>query len=165
MWPYFTNAGFHTHNGKANFSPTFKSSINELTIHVCIITNGSLDCFSRGLFLGPVRHAWVLGWSSNCSGVTGQAPTWLEIATRLAKKIGHQIGYYLWYLEFKWASGVTIWQYSTSTHGKTCHFVVPHHPWSLSLCDHLWYWYKNYLKWWAIQLAVLCRVGQLKDIV
>jgi len=32
---------------------------------------------------------------SNGSSVTGQAPTWLEIATRLARKLGHQIGYYL----------------------------------------------------------------------
>jgi len=37
----------------------------------------------------------VLGWSSNGSGVTGQALTWLEIATQLARKFGHQFGYYL----------------------------------------------------------------------
>jgi len=37
----------------------------------------------------------VLGWSSNGSSVNGQAPTWLEIATRLARELGHQIGYYL----------------------------------------------------------------------
>jgi len=29
------------------------------------------------------------------SGVTGQASTWLEITTQLARKLGHQIGYYL----------------------------------------------------------------------
>jgi len=69
--------------------------INELTIHVCIIANGSLACFSWDLFLGPVWHAQVLGLSSNGSSLTGQAPTWLEIATRLARKLGHQIGYYL----------------------------------------------------------------------
>jgi len=37
----------------------------------------------------------VLGWSSNGSGLTGQALTQLEIATRLARKLSHQIGYYL----------------------------------------------------------------------
>jgi len=37
----------------------------------------------------------VLEWSSNGSGVNIQAPTRLEIATRLARKLGHQIGYYL----------------------------------------------------------------------
>jgi len=31
----------------------------------------------------------------------GQAYTQLEVATWLARKIGHQIGYYLWYLELK----------------------------------------------------------------
>jgi len=139
--------------------------INELSIHVCIIANGSLVCFSWGSFLWPVWHAWVLGWSSYSSGLTGQAPTQLEITTWLARKLGHQIGYYLWYLELKWASGETIWQCSTSTHGKTHHFVAPHHPQPPPLCDHLWQWCKNYLKWWVIQLAVLCRVGQLKDIV
>jgi len=35
------------------------------------------------------------GGSSNGSGMTGQKPTWLEIATWLARKLGHQIGYYL----------------------------------------------------------------------
>jgi len=37
----------------------------------------------------------VLGWSSNGSGVNRQAPTWLEIVTQLARKLGYQIGYYL----------------------------------------------------------------------
>jgi len=94
----------------ADFSPPHNFYINELTIHVCIIANGSLVYFSWGLFLGPVWCAWVLRWSSNDSGLTGQAPTQLEIATQLARKLSHQIGYYLWYLELKWASGETIWQ-------------------------------------------------------
>jgi len=37
----------------------------------------------------------VFKWSSNGSGVTAQASTWLEIATQLARELGHQIGYYL----------------------------------------------------------------------
>jgi len=31
----------------------------------------------------------VLGGSSNGSGVTGQAPTWLEITMRLTRKLGY----------------------------------------------------------------------------
>jgi len=134
--------------------------INELTIHECIITNGFLVCFSWGLFLGCVWSAWVLKWSSNGSDLTGQASTQLEISKQLARELGYQISYYLWYLELKQASNETIWQCSTSTHGKICHFVAPNHPWPPPLCNYLWYWCKNYLKWWAIQLAVLCRVGQ-----
>ena len=80
-----------------------------LTIHVCIIANGSLVYFSWGLFLKPVWRAWVLRWSLNGSDVTEKASTWLEITTRLARKLGHQIGYYLWYLELEWASGETFW--------------------------------------------------------
>ena len=68
------------------------------------IANGSLVCFCWGLFLGPVWCAWVLGWSTNGNGVTRQAFTQLEITTQLARKLGHQIGNYLWYLELKQAS-------------------------------------------------------------
>jgi len=39
--------------------------------------------------------ARVLRWSSNGSGVTGQASIQLGIATQLARELGHQIGYYL----------------------------------------------------------------------
>jgi len=40
------------------------------------------------LFLGLVTwHAKVLGWSLNGSGMTGQAPTQLEIAKQLAIKL------------------------------------------------------------------------------
>jgi len=102
MWPDLTKAGFHTQNGKADFSPPLDFYINELTIHVCISAIVSLVCFSWGLFLGPVWRARMLGWSSNGSGVNRQAPTWLEITTRLARKLSHQIGYYLWHLELKW---------------------------------------------------------------
>jgi len=48
-------------------------------------------------FLGAVFSGLsdVLGWSSNGSGVNGQVSTWLEIPTRLARRLGHQIGYCL----------------------------------------------------------------------
>jgi len=49
-----------THNGKADFSPLLDFYINELTIHVCIIANVSLVCFSWGLFLGHIQRARVL---------------------------------------------------------------------------------------------------------
>jgi len=78
-------------------------------IHVYAIANDSLVCFSCSCFLGPVWRARVLGWSSNGCGVNGQVSTWLEITTQLARRLGHQIGYCLWYLELKWASGETFW--------------------------------------------------------
>jgi len=110
MWPDLTKAGFHTHNSRGDLSPPLNFYINELTIHVCIIANVSLVSFSWGLFLEPVWCARVLRWSTNDSGVNEKAPIWLEIATRLAGKLGHQIGYYLWYLELKLASGESFWQ-------------------------------------------------------
>jgi len=67
----------------------------------------------------------VIRWSSNGSGLSGQAPTQLEITTQLARKLGYQIDYYLGYLELKWASGEIIWQCSTSTRGKISHFMAP----------------------------------------
>jgi len=92
-----------------------------------------------------VYHCQLLPWSAfpgacflslfgmlKCSGglgVTGQAPTWLEITTRLARKLGHWIGYYLWYLELEWASGETIWQCQLLHVEKPATFMVPHHSW------------------------------------
>jgi len=84
-----------TRHGKADFLPPLNFYINELIIHVCIIANDSLFCFSWGLFLEPVWHSQVLRWSSNGSSMTGKAPTRLEITTQLVKKLGHQNGYYL----------------------------------------------------------------------
>jgi len=48
-------------------------------------------------FLGAVFSGLsdMLKWSSNGSGVNGQVSTRLEIATQLARKLGHQIGYCL----------------------------------------------------------------------
>jgi len=142
MWLDLTKASFHTLNSKADFWPSLNFYINELTIHMCIIAKGFLVCFYWGLFLWLVWHAWVLGWSSNGSGVTGQVPTWLEIITWLVRKLGHQLGYYL-ISRAQMGPGETIWQCSTSTHEKTCYFVAPYHPWPPLLCNHLWYWCKN----------------------
>jgi len=70
----------------------------------------------------------VLG-CSNGSGVTGKAPTWLEITTQLDRKLGHQIGYYLCdtYLELEWASGETFWQCQLQYLEKPTTSVAPHH--------------------------------------
>jgi len=143
MWLDLTKAGFHTQNGKADFSPPLNFYINELTIHVCIIANGTLVCFSWGSFFGPVWHARVLRWYSNGSYLAGQAPTWLEIITWLANKLGHQFGYYLWYLELKWASGETIWQVSTSTSKKNLPLCSSPPPQTPPLNDHLWSYGKH----------------------
>jgi len=121
---------------------------NNPCVYHCIIANDSLVCFSWGLFLGPVWHARVLEWSSNDSGLTGQAPPSWKSPHNWPESLAIE----LWYLELKWVSGETIWQCSTSTCGKICHFVAPRHPWPPPLYDHLWYWCKNYLKWQAIQL-------------
>jgi len=61
----------HTHwqDGLFTTNHLISTSMNYVTNHVCIIANGSLVCFSWGLFLGPVWHAQVPRWSSNGSGV------------------------------------------------------------------------------------------------
>jgi len=83
--------------------------------YVYAIANDSLVCFSWGCFLGPVWHPRMFGWSSNGSGVNGQVSTRLEIATWLARRLGHQISYCLWYLELKWASGEAFWHVNFNT--------------------------------------------------
>jgi len=82
-----------------------------------------------------------------CSGGLQMAVVWLdkyvstqlEISTQLASELGHQIGYYLWYLELKWVLNETIWQCLTCTDGKAHHFVAPYHLWPPPLCNQLWY--------------------------
>jgi len=103
--------------------------------------NGSLVCFFRSLFLGPVWCVWVLKWSSNGSGVAGQHPA------RNHHTTGQKAWSSNWLLfvisrtqtDLKWdhlaVFNLYVW--------KTCHFVVPHHPWPLPLCNHLWYWCKT----------------------
>jgi len=93
---------------------------------------------SWGCFLGPGWCAQVLRWSSNGSGVSRQISTQLEIATRLARRVGHQIGCCLWYLELKWASGETFWQVNFLTGGKTHHLHGSLLPWPPLLYNHLW---------------------------
>jgi len=110
---------------------TTNQLLHQWTNDPCVYTiaNDSLVCFSWGCFLGPVWHAQVLGSSSNGSGVNRQVSTQLEIITRLARKLGHRIGYYLWYLDFKWASGETFWQCQLLHVVKPTTSVAPHQPW------------------------------------
>jgi len=95
----------HTHNGKADFSQPLDFYINELKIHVCIIANGSLVCFSCGLFLRPVWCAQVLGGLQMAVvSLDKYSPGW-KSPYHWPESLAIKIGYYLWYLELKWASG------------------------------------------------------------
>jgi len=135
--------------------------------HYTICSDSKCRCFLTSNFHPNMDiQFWNLTIpASNGHGVNGQGSTQLETSTWLTSELGHPIGYYLWCLELKWASGETIWQCSTFMHGKPHRFVSPHCPQPPPLCNHLWYWCKNYLKWQAIQLAALYRVVQLKDII
>ena len=53
----------YTHHSKAQILPPLNSYTNEEAMHVCMIANSSSVCFSRGCFLGLVRHPQVLGLS------------------------------------------------------------------------------------------------------
>jgi len=55
-------------------------------IYVCIIANGLLVCFLGAYFSGLSD---VLEYSSNGSGMTGRVSIWQEIATQLARELGH----------------------------------------------------------------------------
>jgi len=93
------------------------------------------------VFLGLVSWACLTSSSALKMAVVwldNYPLTQLEIATQLVRKLGHQIGHYLWHLLLKWASGETIWQCWTSMRGKTkplCGSPPPRPP---SLCNHLW---------------------------
>jgi len=59
----------------------------------------------------------------------------------------------------KWASGETIWQYQLPHMKKPTTSVAPHHLQPPPLCEKLSKMVGN------SAIAVLCRIGQLKDIV
>jgi len=123
MWLNLTKAGFHTHNGKVDFSPPLDFYINELTIHVCIIVNGPMICFSWCLtcLSAQVVFKWQwCDWTSthpvgNCH-TTGQIAwpsNWLLFVisrSQIGLKWDHMevLNFYMW--------------------KKTYHFVAPHHP-------------------------------------
>ena len=87
-----------------------------------------------------------------CSGGLQMAVVWLE------KWNHHMIG------QRAWESNWLLFVISRAQVGLRWRHLAVFYVWkcgsSLPLCNHLWYWCKNYLKWWV---AILCRVGQLKD--
>jgi len=124
MWP---KAGFHTHNGNADFSPPLDFYINELTIHVCIIANGSWSAFPGASFLG-------LSDVLKCSGGLQMAVVWK--VTYLAGN-HHMTGQKAWpsnwllfvisrtWMGLRW----DLLAVSTSTRGKPTTFMASYHPW------------------------------------
>jgi len=136
------------------FTATQYSYTNELMIHVCIVANGSLVCFIC-LMCSSVQVIFKWQW---CDW-TNIHP--LEIATQLTSELGHQIGYYLWYLELKWTSDETICSVRLVQVKKAATLWLPTtpdlHPYVIT-CD-------TGIKISAIQLVAPCSVGQLKEIV
>jgi len=127
---------------KAHFSSPLNCYTNELMIHVCIIAKDSLVWFSWGYFLRPIWCAWVLRWSLNGSGVTGQVSTQLEISTRWSVNLAIKLAT----ICVIYNSNETIWQCSACIHRKTCCFIAPYNPWPPSLRNHFWYWFKKLSK-------------------
>jgi len=100
--------------------------LHQWTNNPCV----SLPMVPWSVFLGLVSHACLM-FSSAWVVFKWQ---WCE----LARKHGHQTGYYLWYLELKLASGETIWQCQLLHVEKPATSVVPHyldlHPYMI-ICD------------------------------
>jgi len=110
--------------------------------------------FFYGLLLRPVRCPWVLRWAVNVPSVPRQAiiqlgistPDWLVRLTItfcvVCSSKEPQLG------------ALTVFSLLQIKKRATSWFFTPHRLIVVLL--------KNYLKWWAIQLATHCRVGQLR---
>jgi len=144
----------------SGFSPPLDFYTNELTINLCVY---HCQWFPGLLFLGFVSQAclmclsvWVVfkwqwcDWTSNHPAGNRHMTwpsNWLFVISRA--QMGDHLAVFNFYT----------WK-TLPLHGSP---PLPNlHPYVIT-CDSAWC--KNYLKWWAIQLAVLCRVGQLKGIV
>ena len=73
--------------------------------------------------------------------------------------------YFLWHLEQQWSLVEAYGKCKCITSCLTCHSVAPHHPQPTIPYRSLVVLVKNYLKWWAIQLAIHCRVHKMNDLV
>jgi len=122
--------------------------LHQWTNNPCVYHCQWFPHFPGLLFLGLVFHTYLM-----CSSARVVFKwQWCEwTSTHLAGNC-HMTGLrafpsnwlaYLWYLELKQASNETIWQCSTCTHRKTCHFMILHFPWLPPLCNHFWHGIKS----------------------
>ena len=145
---------------KTHFLLLFVSYINGPTVHVLYTAEGWTVCFHSGLFLKSVWCPWVLRWTSNGPIFPWQADNWLWITTRLADEFGHGFSCFVWHVEVKIAPMEVIWLFLVHEDiAFARHFVAPHPPTTLPphrSASGIGYTNKNYLTWWAIQLAIQC---------
>jgi len=146
MWPDLTKASFHIHKSKVDFLQPLNFYINELIIHVCIIANDSLVCFPVTYFLG-------LSDMLKCLGGLQMAVAWLD--KHLPSENCHTAEQRAW--PSKWLLFVisraqmgprwdhpAVFNFYAWKNLLLCGSPSPQPP---PLCNHLWYWCKNYLKW------------------
>ena len=152
MWPSLQKPFQITHHGRYFHLLPIKFCNNILMSHAA---NSSLLCFSGSWFFRCVRHTWV--------------PSWLQMALVAVHKqtLGCKLPYN--YLSIDFATFCDTWNTNGPLLGpfqSISYYMClarlpntsnqPHHR------DHLWCWWKNYLKWQAIWLAIHWVVGKLK---
>ena len=91
------------HSFKTYFLSPFVSYINGPTACVFNTAEGWTVCFHPGVFLKPVWHPRVLGWSSIGPIFPWEAHSWLWITTQLAYEFVHRLSCFVWHVEVQMA--------------------------------------------------------------
>ena len=139
--------------------------------HIAILASiyhcqSSLSCFYWGLFLRPVSQSQLFEWSKtlwmlHLLAQNKQSTSSKLLLNRLAMlySISHQLVYILCHLELERSQSRPF----SHVNIIACNFVTPLPPAILHphLYEYLWY-NKNYLKWWAIQVAINTGASPLK---
>jgi len=163
MWPDLTKAGFHLHNGKADFTTT--QFLHQWTNNPCayhcqwfpgllflgLVSQTCLTCSSARVVFKWQWCDWKgshLAGNRHTTGQKAQPSNWLLFVISRA------------WMGLRWGLVAV----STSKCGKTCHFCGSPPPPTSNLTWSFVIVVKNYLECQVIQLAVSCRVVQLKDI-
>jgi len=135
MWPGLTKTGFHAHNGKANTTWFLHQWTNDPCVYHCqwfprliflgLVSWACLTCLSTQVVFKWQWYDWTSTHPAGNHHMTGQKAwpsNWLLL--------------YLWYLEFKWASGPSGSVQLLCEENPATSWLSTTPP---PLCDHLWY--------------------------
>ena len=145
------------------------------TFHQCLIAKPMKESL-KGLKLPTIHHSaftmailWVLSNVHDClvgllygSILPGLAGSWLEFTSQLASAI-FAIDVARWYVYTFCDTWSLDSNHLAAFQVVVCHFAAPTIPHLPALYKCMWH-SKNYIKWWANQVAMYRRVSLLKAL-
>ena len=160
MWPDLPKGFLYMHSFKTHLLLPFDSYINGPTAHVFNAAEGWTVYFHSGLFL---KHTCLMSMNARVAFewpiFPWQADIQLWFTTQVVDEFGNGFSCIVWHVEVKIAIMDASWLVLLKTYPlpaaswlPIC--PLPSHP--VGVLAVLATPVKNYLKWWAIQLAIQC---------